>query len=248
MDRDSTRYDDKVAALFRERMIDWQFRQTSLAEDLDFYRQLQRVQAAIYSLDEYLELTWDLDPECLSRFWEDIDASLRAFGLTHAERSDLLAEIRAYQRQEERMHVTSQPVPAPLGIFYYYKTCDVRLHRRLIQRFDRMPEDGPPLTGWLTFDLITEIEDDLIDLAEDEGTYNVNRLLHAIKSDSLNEARQEYLTFVDNLMAEPLPSMLPPAVADTLQSATRAAAERVRQRLNQLTMSAEPQALTDQQP
>jgi hypothetical protein len=219
-------FEAKINRLFADRLIDWQYAHSSLVEDKVFYRKLQWLQAAIYALDAYLEQTWILDQRQLDHYWEGIHQALADLGLTPFEQEELLSEVRQYQAQEMSTHTEALPVLAPIQSFYYFKTCDVRLHRRLIQRFDRNPEDAPPLAAWLPFDLITEVEDDLDDLEEDEGTYNVNRFLAALRTDSPEDTVLNYIAYIDDLLeGQVVPGAFP--YADLLRQHTLMAAGRV---------------------
>lgn len=191
----------KIRELFRHRKLDWLFQQSEAAPDQDAFRQLIRVQSRIYDLDQYLETHWVLSPHRLKAFWQEIEDSLDYWPIPAREKADLLLDIRQYQAQELLVRTGGQASTIPLEEFYRYKTCDVRLIRRLIIRLDPPLETRLPASLWCHYDMLTEVDDDLSDQAEDKGTHNVNRYLAALECGEPHQVRAEYSRFADQLLA-----------------------------------------------
>lgn len=195
---------EKIRELFRHRHIDWLWQRSSISDDRAFYAGLQRVQARIYDLDAYLEANWRLSPTRIRAFWQALDEALARLEPDPADRETLLADIRQYQAQELLVRSGGDVSMVPIGTFYYYKTCDVRLIRELILRKAPPARELLPAGAWLAFDLLTELEDDLDDQTEDQGTCNVNRYLATVRTVGAGQAAGEYRRYADILPEQAL--------------------------------------------
>lgn len=196
------KYHDKILDLFHHRRIEWLFTRSAMAGDSGFYRQLMDLQARIYDLDDYLESTWNLMPSKLTEFWAEIEHAPAFKNLPETDIKRLLADIRQYQSQEMLVRTGGDITLVAISDFYHFKTCDVRLMRDLIYLQDPHLQREFPEEFWMYFDLITEVEDDLNDQAEDQHTHNVNRYL-AAKHTYLPEALQtEYQDYVEQTYAQ----------------------------------------------
>lgn len=195
---------DKIRELFRHRHIDWLWQRSSIQDDLVFYADLHRLQARIYDLDAYLESHWRLSPTRIRAYWEALDEALTRIEPDPADREALLADIRRYQTQELLVRSGGDVSVVPIGTFYHFKTCDVRLLRELILRRAPSARGLLPAGAWLAFDLLTELEDDLDDQAEDQGTCNVNRYLAAVRTLGADQAALEYRRYADALQEQAL--------------------------------------------
>jgi len=86
-----------------------------------------------------------------------------------------------------------------LDYFYYYKSCDVRLMRRLIYDHSRTNRSKLHPRNWLLYDYVTEVNDDVDDLMEDLEIYNCNRLLLDIYTNGVKYAQTSFKTFLLDL-------------------------------------------------
>ena len=142
------------------------------------YNQLIDLQKAIYELDSILELNWNLDSKQLNKAWNKIYNSLSKLGYTQEDAQKLCLHIKRYEKHECQLRENKSPLRLNLEYFYYYKSCDVRLMRQLIMdRIDRYEGRKIKLTDYRYFDLITEINDDVEDVFEDQTTINANAYL-----------------------------------------------------------------------
>jgi hypothetical protein len=202
--KDADRHTAKILDLFRHRHIDWLWARSAQAGHRDAYATLMRIQSAIYDLDAYLESHWRLSRQRLESYWQALEGALSGLVPDPADQTRLLEDIRQYQAQELMTRSGGDISLIPLDDFYYYKTCDVRLIRELILRSDPPLRDAIPATCWLAFDRITELEDDIEDQSEDQGTYNVNRYLAAARSLGASRAAMAYRTYSDALLEKAL--------------------------------------------
>jgi len=202
--KDPDHHTAKILDLFRHRHIDWLWAHSARAGDRAGYATLMRIQSAIYDLDAYLESNWRLSRQRLERYWQALQDELAALVPDPDDQYRLLEDIRQYQAQELMTRSGGDVSLIPLDDFYYYKTCDVRLIRELILRSDPPLREAIPASCWLAFDRITELEDDIEDQSEDQGTYNVNRYLAAVRSLGASPAAMAYRAYADELLGKAL--------------------------------------------
>lgn len=147
----------------------------------DFIDQLIRLQEAIYMLDDKLESKWEITDSDLEQEWEYIRKNLQVIKGDDVNVEDYLKLIRNYQSRELALRLPNQDgFNNDFIEFYFTKSCDVKLIRRLIYEKNPVLYNLVPLEAWDLFDLITEINDDVVDLKEDLPTLNGNRLLYLI--------------------------------------------------------------------
>lgn len=187
---------EKAISLFTARGIN------SMAEvlgvDADVVGRLIELQAKIYALDAYLEDTWKVEAAQLEQYWAAIyDALAAALPNLDIDKHDVLLDVLKYQSQELGTRQGGSPIDIPLTVFYHYKTCDIRLMRTLLCMYAAKPISSIDLTGWYAYDIITEVEDDMDDLQEDTDTFNVNRIMHALKREDNDKLIEHYITFIE---------------------------------------------------
>jgi hypothetical protein len=192
---------DKIQALFSYRKLTELLQQSQLSKDKDFVGHLVDIQFQIYLLDAYLEGQWDMEKARLKSCWDSIRESLSKLNYSPAQIDSLLSEIKVYERIERDCRKGKWPTRISFRKFYTTKSCDVRLMRHLI--YDACPELKASWkeNAWETYDLITEINDDIADIAEDLTTYNANRfLISVLRKGNLKTAKQ-YHTYILKITA-----------------------------------------------
>lgn len=155
------------------------------------------LQIKIYELDKYLENSWALDQEYLSYLVGTIKAELHKLGYNNLYISQLMVSFNVYMERELAIRVGRYPSELPIEDFYFHKSCDVKLHRKIIM--DQSSDCTFNSEDWKTFDLITEVNDDIEDLTEDTEVINGNRLLFSLNLKSHDELKVEYLGFIEHL-------------------------------------------------
>ena len=169
-------YRDKIQELFEYRRIP-QFIKQGGIEDPKFEYHLYRLQASIYELDNYLETVWELDDDQIQSYWTDMKKELIYLVPDASQHDQYLYQIGIYLKREVGLRQKSFPLSVSLEYFYYYKSCDVRLMRRLIYDHSTTNRSKLHPRHWLLYDYVTEVNDDVDDLLEDLEAYNCNRLL-----------------------------------------------------------------------
>lgn len=160
---------------------------------------LIRLQQDIYFLDEYLESNWELDSEELKLYWNHIHQSLSNLGVASNDYDDYSAHIYKYQHHEMQLRTKKDLLRLSMEYFYFYKSCDVKLLRRLIYNHAPRINRYYTLADWRCFDLITEVNDDVEDLIEDMQTINGNRLQLMINKHGVDRAKKEFTVFMDQI-------------------------------------------------
>jgi hypothetical protein len=185
--------DEKIALLFRDRRIadHLEFALENGRERDRLYSKLRSLQEPIYLLDSYGESTWCIDARRLAAIWTEIIGRVRAFGFSGGESASMVNDILRYQSVELSMRAGQLPGTVPIKEFYWLKTCDVRLARTLI---GMAAKHKCSFSSWSCFDAVSEVCDDLLDLEEDAGTYNGNRVLWSGMGAAF---RKEYLEFLE---------------------------------------------------
>jgi hypothetical protein len=193
---------EKIKALFEYRHIaeNISFAGFNGTQRQDILNALFLMQMTIYSLDEYGEQTWRIKDADLTILWRKIYKSLDYWGITPAESYLLVSDMNLYQRVEINLRRGILPTILPIDRFYYLKTCDVRLSRKLIAKRapDRRKEELLfPL--WCSYDLVGEVYDDLTDVSEDTITFNCNRFLFQYETQGRLKTQEEYQLFISKL-------------------------------------------------
>jgi len=187
---------DKIEQLFTYRKLPYLLSFIKKKESAKLYRRLVDLQIAIYDLDHYLETNWKLKNKELKRFWQNIYSCLAKMDYTEEEAFHLTNHIRRYQKHEMQLRDALMPTVLNKEYYYYYKSCDVRLMREII--YNKAPKISSHLTleDWRWFDLITEIDDDIEDVFEDQKTINGNMFLIMIIEDGLDAAVKTFRKFI----------------------------------------------------
>lgn len=188
----------KIQALFEYRGIPALLDYGGISSK-SFEAHLYNLQSSIYVLDDYLETTWDLDESVIQLYWSGMKSQLRNFVIEADLLDQYLYQIQVYLKREVGLRMGKFPLDVSLKYFYYYKSCDVRLMRRLI--YDHSVQNRSKLhpRNWLVYDYITEVNDDVDDVIEDLDIYNCNRLLFECYANGVDKAGQSFKTFIGNL-------------------------------------------------
>lgn len=200
--------DTKIEELFHYRMFPELLDESKASkyQKAELWIALKEIQAAIYHLDAELERGWELNNTVLQSKWEEIYMQLLKVGITGDKAKEYCSQIRKYQHHEVSLRVGKLPLKLKMGYFYFYKSCDVKLMRRII--FDTLPELKKlfSLADWRNFDLVTEVNDDVADLYEDLETINGNRfLIHVIKGGK-QETKVAFTQFLEEIALLNIPN------------------------------------------
>lgn len=189
----------KINKLFNYRKLPFLINTLS-KKDKRFLRiELVNIQKAIYQLDAYLEKNWKIKEKKLNKLWKSINMSISVVGFDSEEIYALTAHIRKYQLHELQLRDYKLPTRLKLEYFYYYKSCDVRLMRDIIYKFNQDLIREIPLTDWRLYDLVTEINDDVEDIFEDQFTINGNYFLISIVENGLEYACDFFTNYLMTL-------------------------------------------------
>lgn len=167
--------------------------------DSEYYDLLIELQYSIFLYDKYLEQHEFPESAHLAKLWVDIVKVMRTLGCSQEESVSLLSEIRTYARNELSMRHGILMSSLPISYFYYYKSCDVRLMRKLLLRKSDVKLSLLEDSTWYIFDWVTEVNDDVSDVIEDWDTYNGNRFLQSCHEIGYAPTSKEYLSFLKAL-------------------------------------------------
>ena len=143
--------------------------------DNGVYDKLIEIQYRIFLYDKHLEqFEYPLRTE-LERLWKVIVLAMKDLGCSDEQASELLSEIETYARNELAMRQGVKLNSLPISYFYYYKSCDVRLMRKLLRWKAGTSSSSNSDFRWYIFDWVTEVNDDVSDVQEDRNTFNGNR-------------------------------------------------------------------------
>jgi hypothetical protein len=189
---------DKIEQLFEYRAFHELYRMSgaSTSDLKKFHEQLVELQARIYDLDAYLESVWILQEKQLDGYWKKIYLTLEKLGITPDKHRDYTSQIHQYQKHEADLRDNLLPTRLSMEYFYFYKSCDVKLQRRLLLEHFPVLKQLFTLADWRFFDLVTEVNDDATDLEEDLSTINGNRLLISFYTKGLTETKQNFEDFL----------------------------------------------------
>lgn len=166
-----------------------------------FMRGLTSFQRALYQLDLYGESVWEIDEAELNAIWEIIYDKLNFFDISRKEMTFLLRDIKIYQGVEVGLRSGRTPLALDIRDFYNLKTCDVRLARTLICMIGGDAE-STAMDLWNCYDIISEVCDDMVDIAEDLTTYNCNRLLIEKHLLGVNQVYSSYSDLISRVRVE----------------------------------------------
>lgn len=166
------------------------------AESRTYLGSLARLQSAIYHLDAHLEANWNTSPGTLAWHWQRITECLSSMGVDPARAGEYLNHIRKYEKHELELRQGKSPLRFDTEYFYFYKSCDVKLLRRLIyEQYQLAPSSGT-LADWRYYDLVTEVNDDVEDLFEDLTFINGNLFLISLIIRGKRETGDTFVKFL----------------------------------------------------
>lgn len=171
--------EQKILDLFEYRMFPLLLERVERPEPEKsvFFNHLFDLQEAIYLLDAHLESFWQVDDKIRKDCWKNIVFYLKKCLPPGQLSESYLQHIEKYEKHELALRFGRFPDRFTMSYFYYYKSCDVKLLRRLIYEFSRSERKNSKLSDWRWFDYVTEINDDITDVYEDMAFYNGNRYL-----------------------------------------------------------------------
>lgn len=179
---------NKIEKLFEYRKLPFLLKKGNYVNGCMLYENLVDLQFLIYDLDNYLESSWKINKQKLNGYWKAISANLTNLGVPIQKHDDYLQQIKKYQKHELELREGKLPTRYKLSYYYFYKSCDVKLLRRIIYDYIPQLKKEYKLSAWRNFDLVTEINDDVEDLQEDVKTINGNcffiHLLQNTKEDT----------------------------------------------------------------
>ncbi|HRX28285.1 MAG TPA: hypothetical protein P5235_02800 [Saprospiraceae bacterium] len=190
---------DKIIELFEYRKFPLLFEAAGKKWEVSspFVESLIELQEKIYDLDSILESDWDIDPMHLSEQWKQINQCQLFRDFSREEKVEWCREILKYQSHELALRKGISPLGLDMEYFYYFKSCDVKLLRKLIYEQFAELHDYINLSDWKLFDLVTEINDDVMDLHEDCQYYNGNAFLISMVQDGKELTRNKFADFLN---------------------------------------------------
>ena len=197
-----TELNKKILALFEYRLFPELLaldHQMTLNAKSEFWDKLIGLQTAIYHLDAHLEANWEVKSEVLTFHWQNIGRELENLGIPTENHHLYLNHIHKYEKHELELRQNRSPLRFAMEYFYFYKSCDVKLLRRLIYEKLKLKEVAGSLADWRYYDLITEVNDDVEDIYEDLLFINGNRMLLAIHHEGKEKTKQDFLTFIHQI-------------------------------------------------
>ncbi|MBK9735307.1 MAG: hypothetical protein IPO92_10205 [Saprospiraceae bacterium] len=180
--------------LFPELMVMASSFPTSMKDQ--FTEHLISLQKAIYYLDAHLEAHWDVNEVTLDWHWKNISKYMVRLGIPFEKHQEYLNHIKKYEKHELELRQYKSPLRFDMEYFYFYKSCDVKLLRRLIYENFNLNGQAGSLADWRYYDLVTEVNDDVEDVFEDLDFINGNRFLislHKWGKEKTNEMFKYFL-------------------------------------------------------
>lgn len=191
----------KITDLFLYRQLPWLGEELGIPHLPSFLESLMKLQYAIFLYDSELEKSWYPQMDILNKYWSGMEAELELMDVPKESVEDYLYQIKIYAENELSMREGKKLSDLPILKFYYYKSCDVRLMRRLMYKSVSNPAEVR-YSDWLLFDMITEINDDISDFEEDLDTFNGNRFLWSIKESGWENTLNEYRSTINRVEQE----------------------------------------------
>lgn len=194
---------NKINTLFEYRLFPLLFslkRSEVGVETSILNQQLVELQKRIYYLDAHLEANLKPDAEMLNYLWEQIYNQCRDLGIMNEDLKSYTNHIHKYQKHELELRDNKLPLRFKMEYFYFYKSCDVKLIRRIIYEQLRLSRDLGALSYWRYYDLITEVNDDVEDVFEDLQFFNGNRFLISLiqkGSDYTYRIFEDFIRYID---------------------------------------------------
>lgn len=193
--------EQKIEDLFEYRRFPeiYQMAKIESGQIKNLHNKLKSLQTSIYMLDKHLEENWELDEGVMRDCWQDIYTELGNFGIPSDQAPEYCAHIKRYEKHEKQLRQNILPFKYKMEYFYFYKSCDVKLQRRLI--FEQLPQVKSlfRLSEWRWFDLITEINDDVEDVFEDLETINGNSFLIGLIFHGKKRTKARFEEFINTI-------------------------------------------------
>ncbi|MBC7885475.1 MAG: hypothetical protein H7X99_08365 [Saprospiraceae bacterium] len=165
----------------------------------EFTEYLIELQTAIYHLDAHLEANWILNTQTMDWHWQNIITQLSFFDISPERANEYLNHIRKYEKHERELRQGKTPLRFDMEYFYFYKSCDVKLLRRLIYEKYQLSGLAGKLADWRYYDLVTEVNDDIEDIFEDLNFINGNRFLISLLKCGKIETRRVFSEFLNEI-------------------------------------------------
>jgi hypothetical protein len=201
---DENALQEKIVTLFNYRLFPELLKvgsENSIANEI-FIKKLIALQTAIYHLDAHLEANWVTDETKLNGHWNNIIDKLQVFNIYKQDTVSYLNHIRKYEKHELELRAYKTPLRLDMEYFYFYKSCDVKLLRRLIYESYRLTPNCGKLSDWRYYDLVTEVNDDVEDLFEDLDFINGNRFLISLLYHGKKDTFDVFTKFLDIILDE----------------------------------------------
>ncbi len=164
-----------------------------------FTEKLINLQLAIYHLDQYLETNWTTSDSKLDKYWKNIHRAMESLGYSLEKSKTYTKQILKYQKHELYLRKYRMPSSLDMEYYYYYKSCDVKLLRRIIvEQLTLSRSWSNP--QWRLFDLVTEINDDIEDVHEDLDTINGNSFLLGIMYNGKETTHEKFRVFIEEVL------------------------------------------------
>jgi len=192
----------KIRTLFKYRKLPYLLSYLDKKDARRLKSDLITLQVAIYELDHYLETNWKLSNNKLKSYWKGIYRALGNIGIDLNVAFEMTNHIRRYQRHEEQLRDGMMPTLINKEFYYYYKSCDVRLMREIIYKINPSITKDCTLEDWRYFDIITEINDDIEDVFEDQKTINGNMFLIQVIEDGLGITIKDFERFISEILTK----------------------------------------------
>ncbi len=190
----------KINELFEYRKLPFLLNHFVKKDKKWMHRKLIDLQVAIYDLDRYLESNWKLKSDKLDHYWSKIYSQLNKLDFTQSEISILVKHIQKYQLHESQLRENKLPTRLSFEYYYYYKSCDVRLMREIINIYNDILRSKIDVASWRYYDLITEMNDDIEDVFEDQLTINGNLFNIMIFEHGLKHTEKAFKYHLDNIL------------------------------------------------
>ena len=191
---------DKIIELFEYRELPKLIATKSANWDDDYYEKLISLQYNIYLLDHVLETNWEVNMDLVAQKWTAIHNDLSDLGVPSDLHDKYCSHIYKYQKHELEIRQTKFPTRLSMEYFYFYKSCDVKLLRRIIYDNNPALRSMVKTSEWRLFDLVTEVNDDVVDLQEDLDTINGNRFLISLVELGKEKTRMIFANFLNEIL------------------------------------------------
>jgi len=189
----------KIDELFEYRKLPQLLAKGHYSKDGSLYKGLVQLQIAIYHLDLYLEANWNTRKSDLNKYWKEIYQCMKNLGYNKKRGEAYLKDIQRYQKHELQLRTNKLPTEYSLEYYYYYKSCDVKLMRRIIYDYIPALKKDYSLSDWRIFDLITEIDDDVEDVFEDLNNINGNYFMLMLMEKDKQEVSKYFAAYLKEL-------------------------------------------------